>query len=57
MTKGKNGAAQAGGFIITTGILLGAIGGIVAGQPSIGFLVGLGLGIAIALLLWWKDRR
>jgi hypothetical protein len=30
---------------------------VILGQPSIGFLAGTGTGIAIAVLLWLRDRR
>ncbi|MGK6322247.1 hypothetical protein ACMGDM_04100 [Sphingomonas sp. DT-51] len=46
----------AGGFPIAALILGGTILGLVAGQPTIGFLAGLALGVAIALWLWWRDR-
>jgi hypothetical protein len=36
--------------------LVGAVLGGLMGQPSIGLLVGLGLGTAIAVLIWWKER-
>lgn len=49
--------SQAGGSILALSILAGAIGGIILGQPSIGFLVGLAAGTAIALILWRRDRR
>ena len=49
--------SRAGGAIIALAILAGAVGGIVAGQPSIGFLAGAALGVAIALLIWLRDRR
>ena len=49
-------STRAGGAIIAAGIVAGAVAGIVAGEPSIGFLTGLGLGVLIALLLWWRDR-
>lgn len=41
----------AGGFPIAAGVLLGCILGFVAGQPTVGFLIGLALGIAAALVL------
>ena len=47
----------AGGALLAGSILLGVAAGIVAGQPSIGFLAGLGAGTAAALLLWLRDRR
>lgn len=49
--------SQAGGSILALSILVGAVGGIILGQPSIGFLTGLAVGTAIALILWRKDRR
>ena len=36
----KSGYKQAGGFILAASIIAGVVGGIVIGQPSIGFLVG-----------------
>ena len=47
----------AGGFPIAALILGGTILGLVAGQPTIGFLAGLALGVAIALWVWWRDRQ
>ncbi len=44
--------SRAGGFAIAAGIMLGCIGGLVVGQPSAGFLVGLAVGIVIAVVLW-----
>lgn len=49
--------SRAGGSILAGCIIAGAIGGVILGQPSIGFLVGLGAGAGIAILLWLKDRR
>lgn len=44
------------GAIIAFLVLAGAIGGGFLGQPSIGLLAGLGLGIAIAIILWLRER-
>ena len=49
--------AMAGGFFIAILTIGGAVIGGFAGQPSIGLLTGFGLGVAIALALWWKDRK
>lgn len=47
---------SAGGFPIAAGAVLGTIGGLIARQPTIGFLVGLALGVAIALAIWLRER-
>ena len=53
----RKSAPRGGGAIIASAIIAGVIGGIIAGQPSMGFLAGAGMGVLIALLLWLKDRR
>ena len=53
----KSGYKQAGGFILAASIIAGVVGGIVIGQPSIGFLVGAAAGVLLALLVWALDRR
>jgi hypothetical protein len=47
---------SAGGFPIALGALGGTAVGLYTGQPSIGFLAGLAVGVALALLIWWRDR-
>jgi uncharacterized membrane protein (UPF0136 family) len=47
---------RAGGFIIAVAIMAGTIIGGLKGQPSIGLLAGLGIGVAVALAIWLKDR-
>lgn len=46
----------AGGFLVALGLTIGTIVGLLVGQPSIGFLIGLGVGSAIAVLIWLKER-
>ena len=48
---------MAGGFLLMAGILIGAIWGVSAGNPMKGILIGTGIGIAIALLVWLVDSR
>jgi len=55
MSTGRT--TQAGGFILALSILAGTIAGVVLHQSSIGFLVGLGVGVVLALLVWALDRR
>jgi len=50
-------ASRAAGFFIAAAVIIGAIVGTAAGQPSIGVLAGAAIGILIALVLWLQDRR
>ncbi len=50
-------ASRAGGFIIAVTIMAGALLGARFGQPSVGVVIGTGLGVAIALGLYLYDRR
>ena len=50
-------SAQAAGFILAISILAGAVAGSIVGQPSIGFLLGLATGLAVAILFWLIERR
>ena len=50
------GPSAAGGVFIALFTLVGTIAGGFMGQPSIGLLGGLALGIAIAITIWLKDR-
>lgn len=48
---------QAGGFLLAIAILVGTVVGGLKGQPTIGLLVGFGIGLAAAAALWLVDRR
>ena len=48
---------RAGGFFLVIAILAGTITGLIVGQPSAGFLVGIGTGLLILGTMWWSDRR
>jgi len=48
--------SSAGGVFIALFTLAGTIAGGFMGQPSIGLLAGLALGVAIAITIWLKDR-
>ena len=45
------------GAIIALSIITGTIVGGLMGQPSIGLLTGTALGVAIAVLLWLRERN
>ena len=53
----KSNAPMAGGFLLCVALMAGALTGIFLGQPSIGFLVGAGIGLTIALAIWLLDGR
>lgn len=58
MTEQENSRPRlAGGIFIALGLLVGAIGGVVVNEPSLGMVTGLGVGAAIALAVWIIDRR
>lgn len=48
---------RSGGVLLALAILVGVTVGIVARQPSIGFVAGLGVGIALLGIVWLLDRR
>ena len=48
---------QGGGCLIAAGVIIGPIVGVMFGQTSLGMVIGLGLGIAGAVLVFVLDRR
>ncbi|HEY6916579.1 MAG TPA: hypothetical protein VI381_02965 [Allosphingosinicella sp.] len=57
MAQTPSKAPRSAGALLALSILAGAIVGLFLGQPSIGFLAGLGIGIVVTLLVWLLDRR
>ena len=49
--------SRSGGVILAAAIIAGAVGGVIVGQPSLGFLIGAALGLVALGLLWLRDRR
>ena len=47
----------AGGFFMAAGMLGGAIVGLVYRQTSLGMVLGLALGAAVAVGIWAMDRK
>jgi len=48
---------MAGGFLIAAAVLIGAIAGVMLRQPSAGVVVGAVVGVALAALIWVRDKR
>ena len=46
-----------GGFPFVVALLVGIVLGVIARQPTLGFLGGAGAGLAILGVLWLRDRR
>ena len=57
MSGAGNGSSQGTGALIAAAIIVGVGAGVIARQPSIGFLAGAGTGILIALLIYLRGRR
>ena len=48
---------KAGGSLLAGSILIGIAVGVLIGEPSIGFLAGLGVGVLLLGAVWLIDRR
>ena len=48
---------RAGGAFLAAAVLLGATGGVLAGQPSIGLVAGMAVGLLLLGAVWLIDRR
>ena len=57
MAHPQQGFPRAGGFLLAMSILLGPVIGSMFGEPSLGFLAGLGIGLLLLLIVWLSDRR
>ena len=48
---------RAGGALLALSVLLGAFIGGLMREASLGFLIGLAIGLLLVGLVWWLDRR
>ena len=46
-----------GGIAIAILSVVGVVIGSLQGQPSLGLISGFGTGCAVALIIWWLDRK
>jgi hypothetical protein len=56
MANSPSRTPMAGGFLLAVSLLAGTVLGASRGQASIGFVAGLGMGLALLLLVWLIDR-
>ena len=49
-------APRAAGALLALSIIAGAGIGAAFGQPTIGILAGIAIGLAITIAVWWRDR-
>lgn len=54
--KNNSPPSMAGGFFIALFTIIGVVGGGLMGQPSIGLLIGIAVGLIAALGVWLNDR-
>jgi len=56
MTKSPSKTPMAGGFLLALSLIIGVFAGIAKGEASFGFVVGLGVGLALLIAVWLVDR-
>ena len=49
--------ARSGGVLLALSIVAGAVGGVIGGQPSVGLVAGLAVGLLLLAGVWLIDRR
>ena len=57
MTRPRSSTPLAGGSLFALSTIAGAVIGAWRGQPSIGFLGGLAVGVVLITVVWLIDRR
>jgi hypothetical protein len=56
MKRSSSRTPMAGGFLLAVSLLVGTVLGAGRGQASIGFVAGLGVGLALLVAVWLIDR-
>jgi len=49
--------SRGGGIFIVLGIAIGIAIGSSQGRPAAGLLIGAAAGSAVAIAMWWRDRK
>lgn len=57
MARKSSASPAAGGVLIAIGAIGGSVAGLFLGEPSKGFLLGIGAGIGMAVAIWLLDLR
>ncbi len=57
MTSSIRRHSRAGGSLLAISIIAGTVAGTIAGESSVGFLVGVGAGLMMLAFVWLSDRR
>lgn len=57
MNSEQRSSGSGGGIFIALGVILGAIGGIWLNQPTMGILIGITIGVVIAVIQWYCSTR
>lgn len=56
-TSKSSRGSMAGGSVIAVSVLAGSLIGAFKQQPTAGFLIGLGIGVVVAIAVWLLGRR
>ncbi|MCP3730792.1 hypothetical protein M9978_10155 [Sphingomonas sp. MG17] len=56
MTKKPSSVPLAGGALLALSLIVGSVAGVLRGQPSVGFIGGLGVGLALLVAIALIDR-
>lgn len=56
MTRSPSKTPVAGGFLLALSLIVGVFVGIARGEASLGFVIGLGVGVALLAGVWLIDR-
>ena len=56
MARSSSRTPMAGGFLLAMSLIVGTVLGAGRGEASIGFVAGLGVGLALLLAVWLIER-